>query len=709
MPWNDYPQAMTNNARRGRELNKKHGMKCATAVGRRTGAILAAGGTLSNARVRRMYAFLSRAETYYNPSDSSACGTISFLLWGGLAAKRWAKSKVAEMDKRNEQMVVELRNKYGEDVEVRTAEIRAHESQQMVVEGYASVFDSVYNIGFDETVDRGAFDNVLDDDVRFFFDHGGTPLARTKNGTLQLSVDETGLHYRAELNDTTAGRDLFAAIQRGDVSESSFAFIIEKEQRDAAGVRHIEKVGRLLDCSAVSYPASPATSVESRTKKEIETQPQTTKLRQNHTDMELGKMTVSDLKAKRGQFSDEFNALAAGIEAEGRTATPAEAEQLNHLDKEVERLDSYIETREKQAKQAARMAHVGTVSNSEQKEVRAINQRFSLSRAITHVANGRPLMGAELEWAMEAQQEARGSGLRMEGQIGVPTFAVEQRAADDFQSGGSGAGFVPELVPTAIDALHTPSFIERLGVQFINATGNIQMPRVSTRPGVTQEGEVDGDANSAMDIDEVSLTPTRYAAKTKYSKQLLMQGGAEVDTFIARQIINAHNRQMDSTALAILTATAATDIAGTTSSGMFNDQTATEFVEATLFAMESALVSTDTDFGNVQVVVGPRGLQAIRDLSATGAGGDALYNGTTLMGYNVTKSGRVTEGTGVCTILVGNFGQALIGAAFGPLDVLVDPYSSASTAQIALHTNKWFDVDLRQAGAMATSTLALVD
>lgn len=615
------------------------------------------------------------------------------------------------MDKRNEQMVVELRAKYGDNIEVRTAEIRAHESAPMVVEGYASVFDSVYNIGFDETVDRGAFDNVLDDDVRFFFDHGGTPLARTKNGTLQLSVDDHGLHYRAELNDTTAGRDLYAAIQRGDVSESSFAFMIENETRDANGVRHIEKVGRLLDCSAVSFPASPATQVEAR-KKEIETKPQTPKLRQNTFDMDFSKMNVSDLKAKRGQLSDEFNALAAGIEAENRAATPAESEQLEHLDNEVERIDGYIATREKQAKHAQRMAHVGTSSTSVEREVDHINKRFSLSRAIAHVANGRPLMGAELEWAMEAQNEARGSGLRMEGQIGIPTFAIENRAgaADDFQAGsGDGTGFVPTISATGIGALHQPSFIEQLGVQFINATGNITMPRVSVRPGVTEGTEVSAGADSAMELDEVSLTPRRFAAKTKYSKQLLLQGGAEVDTFIARQIIDAHNRQMDTTALAIITATAATDIAATTTSGMYNDTTATAFAPATLFAMESALVTSDTDFSNVQIVVGPRGLQAIRDLSATGDGGDALYNGTTCMGYQVTKSGRVSEGAGVVTVFMGNFAQALIGAAFGPLDVLVDPYSSAANAQIAVHTNKWFDVDLRQAGAMSTATLAVVD
>ena len=45
-----------------------------------------------------MVSFLSRAETYYDPSDTKACGTISYLLWGGKAGLRWAKSKIRELE-----------------------------------------------------------------------------------------------------------------------------------------------------------------------------------------------------------------------------------------------------------------------------------------------------------------------------------------------------------------------------------------------------------------------------------------------------------------------------------------------------------------------------------------------------------------------------------------------------------------------------------
>jgi len=94
--FNDYPDAVVNNARRGIELNEKNGNKCATQTGKIRARQLAQRKNLSLSTIRRMYSYLSRAEEYYDPEDSNACGTISYLLWGGLAGKRWAESKLKQ-------------------------------------------------------------------------------------------------------------------------------------------------------------------------------------------------------------------------------------------------------------------------------------------------------------------------------------------------------------------------------------------------------------------------------------------------------------------------------------------------------------------------------------------------------------------------------------------------------------------------------------
>lgn len=161
---------------------------------------------------------------------------------------------------------LEIRKQQAEQsgVMYRNAELRAT-SKSMVLEGYAALYNEPTNLGpFREMIAPGAFAEVMEDDVRLLLNHDGAPLARTKNGTLQLSDDERGLMYRAELVDTQAGRDLYAMVKRGDITQSSFGFTIEKQEIQEDGLRVVTKVGRLLDVSPVTYPAYETTEVYAR-------------------------------------------------------------------------------------------------------------------------------------------------------------------------------------------------------------------------------------------------------------------------------------------------------------------------------------------------------------------------------------------------------------------------------------------------------------
>jgi hypothetical protein len=95
--YSDYGSGVRNNAKRGIELNKKVNNKCATSVGKVRAQQLARGEKLSVSTIKRMYSYLSRAETYYDAGDSKACGTISYLLWGGKAGLAWSRSKLREL------------------------------------------------------------------------------------------------------------------------------------------------------------------------------------------------------------------------------------------------------------------------------------------------------------------------------------------------------------------------------------------------------------------------------------------------------------------------------------------------------------------------------------------------------------------------------------------------------------------------------------
>jgi hypothetical protein len=95
--YSDYGSGISNNAKKGIELNEKNGNKCATQTGKVRAQQLANGEPISIETIKRMYSYLSRAEEYYDESDMNACGTISYLLWGGKSALSWSRNKLREL------------------------------------------------------------------------------------------------------------------------------------------------------------------------------------------------------------------------------------------------------------------------------------------------------------------------------------------------------------------------------------------------------------------------------------------------------------------------------------------------------------------------------------------------------------------------------------------------------------------------------------
>lgn len=154
-------------------------------------------------------------------------------------------------------------------VEIRTAGASAPR-----LSGYAAVFDSPTEIAglFREVIAPGAFASAVGtDDVRALFNHDANfVLGRTTSGTLTLTEDETGLRYDVDPPDTQWARDLMVSVQRGDVSQSSFAFEVLDDDwvygaRGEMPVRTIKSV-RLHDVSPVTYPAYTDTTVSARSR-----------------------------------------------------------------------------------------------------------------------------------------------------------------------------------------------------------------------------------------------------------------------------------------------------------------------------------------------------------------------------------------------------------------------------------------------------------
>jgi len=701
MPYSKYPEAMRNNARRGQRLNEEGGGKCATAVGKETARILAAGETLSDARVKRMYSFLSRAETYYNPDDTEACGTISYLLWGGKTAHNWSREKVEQMenDERTQHDEAEKRT-------MGTIEVR-EDSDDMTLEGYAAVYNSETDLGaFREVIRPGAFDDVMDNDVRALINHDpNLILGRTSNGTLELSTDERGLKYKVKLGDQQYARDFYESVKRGDISQSSFAFTIDKQSwNEERTVRSVDKVRQLLDVSPVTYPAYAAATVQARDQQldidEVIADAVADTDTENNEPQIPQQMNLNEMKATRAKHADRFEELVNLAETENRDWTNNEQEEADLCKREVERLDGKIQRRQAHEDMIARQAQMGAASVSEVKEINKINRSFSLSRAVTAASFGKALEGAEAEWSQEAAKEYQMRGLQMSGQIGIPASALFRNGtADNFQAAGSGdgSGFVATTVPGVIDALRTPTLAERVGVTTINnATGNLKFPRVSAKAGAAEpsdpNNEIGADAASGLELDEVTLTPIRVSANTKYSKQLILQGGAQVDAMISRELAAGINEHVDK---AVFSKAAA----GIPAAHQVDKDAAATYAD--IVNMQSLVLAAGGDLSRCRYVGNPTAMTLLKPDAAV-SNVSALVSNGQLDGYDVHFTPQVADSTASeGALLFGDFNLGMVLAYFGGVDLLVDPFTNAGKAQIALHINRFYDTEVRQGNAMA--------
>ena len=384
MPWTDYPQAATDNAKRALKIREDEGTDCGTPVGWESARIIANKEAITEQRLPRVYSFLSRAKTYDQGSfkdedGKQICGSIMYAAWGGDEMLSWAERTLENMEEEKslrhiksvEETATEIIITYGkaepmeeagydkeeeraeagelsvgdfvswdssggrsqgvvreittdgqieadsgfkvngtaedpaalisiyeydseesafverkpplrvahlfstltkvDGAEVRSlnevVEQRAYDGELKAavegrtVEGYASVFNSMSEDlgGFREIILPGAFSEVLDNDVRALYNHDSNYLlARTTSGTLELKEDEKGLYYRFEMPNTSYGNDMLELFRRGDLTQSSFGFTVEKDNwrmEDGQQVRYIERVGSLFDVSPVVFPA----------------------------------------------------------------------------------------------------------------------------------------------------------------------------------------------------------------------------------------------------------------------------------------------------------------------------------------------------------------------------------------------------------------------------------------------------------------------
>ncbi len=161
-------------------------------------------------------------------------------------------------------------------------DLRAIDDEQTgtYIEGHPAIYDQRTDIGgwFYEIIERGAFDSCDFDDVLFSVNHDlrKIPLARSRrnngNSTMQLQTNDRGLYIRANLDveENSEAKSLYSAVKREDIDGMSFIFYVDEEKWEDLDsempTRRIQKIHKVIEVSAVNFPAYTGTDINARDK-----------------------------------------------------------------------------------------------------------------------------------------------------------------------------------------------------------------------------------------------------------------------------------------------------------------------------------------------------------------------------------------------------------------------------------------------------------
>lgn len=165
-------------------------------------------------------------------------------------------------------------------------DVRATEGSngEKIITGRPIVYEAKTDLGyFDEVIARGALDGADMKDVRFLVNHDTSmiPLARSRrnngNSTMKLSTDFDGMNIdfvKLDVENNSDARALYSAVQRGDITGMSFMFSIDAQEwldlDSEHPTRRITKIGRVVEVSAVTFPAYDATEISARSREALE-------------------------------------------------------------------------------------------------------------------------------------------------------------------------------------------------------------------------------------------------------------------------------------------------------------------------------------------------------------------------------------------------------------------------------------------------------
>ena len=561
------------------------------------------------------------------------------------------------------------------------SEVRSTNDSRTIA-GYAIVFDSWSKDlgGFYEIIRKTAINQELINrsDVIMNINHDDDKMvARSVNGegTLKLTIDDTGLRFEFEAPPTPLGDELLFNVRSGNLFECSFAFSLsgsdncERWTKDGNMLRReILEIDGIYDCSICTHGAYGDTSCHARElqKEEINIQ---TILR----DM--------DNKTKLEQLEEELKKLRAELETEDETPVedaPVEDKETveeTPVEDEKEVKEEPVEEEPTEEKEEEAPAVEEEPEETPEEERNNTNKNKSNVRKMTKKFS----LVKEIRNAMDKSTQIN------LGDLNKRAYTVSD----------NGDAVVETDIFDILKPLYDKNVLVAAGAKFMTGLeGDVQIPVMGANTA-TWEGETAEVAESNGGFTQVKLSPKRLAVRIPISLKLLAQDSIGVEDAIREDIINAINAKLEATILG------AGEGDANIPAGIFNGASKNTIADFADVAELEAEVEANKVFGEMKYIVSPKAKAALRSMIKGTAGVGMVMENGAIDGTEAISTGHVAAGD----LVYGDFSNLVIGAWSDiTIDVVRDSAYLAK-GQICLICNMYVDAKVARAAAFAYGTV----
>lgn len=429
-------------------------------------------------------------------------------------------------------------------------------------------------------------------------------------------------------------------------------------------------------------------------------------------------MKKSDaLKQQRHAANELQLVLINKAKAENRDFTDAEASEFDTRKAEIDAFDVQIaraiEIEAVEARAAAASATFVPGNDGEQKEIRKMQERFSVVKALREASpNGKGLSGLEKEIHEMGIAENRTAKVETPENtvLSIPvsmTRATAQTVTED--SGSYGGALVQNQAPRMVDPLRPRLVFEDLGATFLTGLSGGNIPLVVANDfAMTFLAETAAITPQNKTFAGPTLSPKRAGGAVDVSNQLLMQSSLDVETMVMNGLKNGFAKLLHSTCINGAGGVAPTGLLNLAGVNVSTQASAAAATWAKVVELQALIEEDDATEQSLGYLLTPKLKAALKQITKDAGSGRFLYEEGMIDGVKAISSSLVptldASGTAVYPLIYGDFSQMNIGQ-WGALNIAIDPYSALLSNSVRLVLNTYADMQIANPKAFAKNAL----